>query len=124
MRPVRMLVTFATLLSLGAIAASPAMATTIEECQGELATLRAETVAAQSSFTNARDFEGLVAKLDAASSDLTAGKNQGAVRKLVDFQTKLSSLATAAKPKLDPGVAQDLFANAQGVIDCINAIGA
>lgn len=119
-----MLVTFATLLSLGAIAASPAMATTIEECQGELATLRAETVAAQSSFTNARDFEGLVAKLDAASSDLTAGKNQGAVRKLVDFQTKLSSLATAAKPKLDPGVAQDLFANAQGVIDCINAIGA
>jgi hypothetical protein len=45
------------------------------------------------------------------------------VQKLVDFQTQLNALATAAKPKLDPATAEALSAEAQGVIDCINLIG-
>jgi hypothetical protein len=95
----------------------------VEECQAKLATLRSDTVAAEGSFTNAKDFNGLVAKLDAASAKLPAGKRADAVEKLVDFQTTLNALATAAKPKVDPTVAATLSGEAQGVIDCINAIG-
>jgi hypothetical protein len=123
-RPVRILVLFAALLSFGAIPSSPAMATTVEDCQGELATLTNNTKAAQNLFTNPKDFEGLVGKLDAASTYLAVGKNQDAVKKLGDFQTKLDSLATADKPKVDdPEVAQALIAEADGVIECINQIG-
>ena len=117
-----MLVLLVALLALSGLTGS-ASATTVEECQAELATLRADTLAAQSSFTNGKDLNGLVAKLDAATTKLTEGKNADAVSKLVDFQTTLNTLATAPKPKIDPTVAQTLTAEAQGVIDCINAIG-
>jgi FIMAH domain-containing protein len=79
-------------------------------------------VTAQTSFTNAKDFNGLLAKLDAASGKLAEGKNADAVQKLVDFQTTLNALATAPKPKVDPAVAQSLTAEARVVIDCINTI--
>jgi hypothetical protein len=85
--------------------------------------LRDNTLAAQESFTNQKDVGGLVAKLDAASAKLAAGKNTDAVAKLVDFQTTLNTLATAPKPKVDPAVAQALSAEAQGVIVCINELG-
>jgi hypothetical protein len=62
-------------------------------------------------------------KLDAASAKLAAGKNTDAVAKLVDFQTTLSALATAPKPKVDPVVAQALSQEAQGIIECIDEIG-
>jgi hypothetical protein len=41
----------------------------------------------------------------------------------VDFQSTLNSLATATTPKVGAATAQTLTAEAQGVIDCINAIG-
>jgi hypothetical protein len=124
MKPVvRIVVLLAALLSLSATSVSPASASTVQECQGDLATLRADTVAAQGSFTNAKDFNSLVGKLDAASANLTAGKNADAIQKLVDFQTKLNALASAAKPKVDPDVAEALVGDAQGVIDCINSVG-
>ena len=94
-----------------------------EDCQSQLATLRADTVAAQTSFTNAQSFTSEIGKLDDASAKLAEGKNADAVQKLVDYQTLLNALATAPKPKLDPATAQALIAEAQGVIDCINAIG-
>ena len=59
----------------------------------------------------------------AASAKLAEGKNADAVAKLVDFQTTLTALATAPKPKVDAATAEALIAEAQGVIDCINAIG-
>jgi len=124
MKPlVRIVVLLAALLSLSAISVSSASATTVEECQVDLANLRAHTLAAENSFTNAKDFNGLVSKLDAASGSLAAGKNADAVQKLADFQTKLNTLASAAKPKMDPDVAQALAGEAQGVIDCINSVG-
>jgi hypothetical protein len=113
----------AALLAFGAIAAAPASATTVGECQAKLATLTSDTVAAQSSFTNQKDVTGLLGKLDAAAAKLSQGKNADAIQKLVDFQTTLNALASAAKPKVDAGVAQALSAEAQGVIDCISAIG-
>jgi hypothetical protein len=111
----------ASLLLVGAIALpATASATTVGECQAQLTQLRADTVAAQSSFTNAKDFNGAIGKLDAAALKLSEGKNADAVLKLQDFQTLLNALATAPKPKLDPATAQALIREAQGVIDCIN----
>ena len=118
-----MLVLLAALLALSGLTVGSASATTVEKCQADLATLRADTLAAQSSFTNEKDLNGLVAKLDAATTKLTEGKNADAVTKLVDFQTTLNALAMAAKPKVDPTVAQTLTAEAQGVIDCVKGIG-
>jgi hypothetical protein len=105
------------------LAVGTAGATTAEDCQSQLATLRADTVAAESSFTNAVDFTSEVAKLDDAAAKLTEVKNADAVAKLVDYQSTLNLLATAAKPKVDPATAQTLSGEAQGVIDCINAVG-
>jgi hypothetical protein len=123
MKLARILVVLAALLSLQAVVAGAAPASTVDECQSKLETLRAETVAAQSSFTNTKDFNGAVFKLDDAAAKLTAGKNADAVAKLTGFQTSLNALATAPKPKLAPAAAQSLSTGAQGVIDCINAIG-
>src|SRR5919107_5174278 len=125
MRLVRLLVAMlAATLLFGGLAVETASAQTVEDCQSQLATLRADTLAASSSFTNEKSVTSLVGKLDAASTKLAQGKNADAVQKLVDFQTTLNALATAPKPKVDPAVAQSLIAEAQGVIDCINTIGA
>jgi Asp-tRNA(Asn)/Glu-tRNA(Gln) amidotransferase C subunit len=124
MRLVRLLAALVAALAFGGLAAGTASAaTTVEDCQAQLATLRTDTVAAETSFTNANSVTGLIEKLDAASTKLTEGANADAVQKLGDFQASLTSLATAAKPKVDPGAAESLTAEAQDVIDCINAIG-
>ncbi len=108
-------------LSLGLVGG--VAASTTEQCQSQLAALRADTVASQSSFTNAKDFDGLVAKLDAAAAKLQVGKNADAIQKLMDFQTRLNALASSPKPKVDAQVAEGLVQEAQAVIDCVNAIG-
>jgi hypothetical protein len=105
------------------IPAVGASATTSQDCQTQLATLRSDTVAAQTSFTNEKSFNDELAKLDDASAKLTEGKNTDAVQKLTDYQSTLTSLATATKAKVAASTSQSLSAEAQGVIDCINAIG-
>ena len=55
MKLTRLLVVLAALLSLSSIAVGSASATAVEECQAQLATLRADTVAAQSTFANQKD---------------------------------------------------------------------
>lgn len=126
MRLVRLLAVLVAALAFGglAVAGTASAATTVEDCQAQLATLSADTVAAQTSFTNANSVASLTAKVDAASEKLAEGKNADAVQKLVDFQTTLDSLATAPKPKVEASTAQSLTAETQGVIDCINAIDA
>jgi soluble cytochrome b562 len=123
MKTTRLLVVLAALLSLNAVGAGTASATTVNECQAQLVTLRDSTLASHESFAYQKDVDGLVAKIDAASAKLAAGKTTDAVVKLVDFQTTLNALATAPKPKVDPAVAQALSAEAQGVIVCINEVG-
>jgi hypothetical protein len=123
MKITRLLVVLAALLSLTAVGAGAVSAATVDECQDQLMTLRDNTLAAQASFTNQKDVDGLVAKVEAASAKLAADKNTDAVAKLVEFQTTLNALAAAPKPKVDPAVAQALRAEAQGVIVCINEIG-
>ncbi|HEX5897727.1 MAG TPA: hypothetical protein VFY47_15470 [Thermoleophilaceae bacterium] len=124
MKLTRLIVVLAALLSLQVVAAGAASASTAGDCQAQLTTLRGNTVDAQTSFTSQKDFNGLVAKLDAATTKLAAGKNADAVAKLSDFQTTLTLLATAPKPKfVNLGVAEALSTEAQGVINCVNAIG-
>lgn len=124
MRLVRLLAALVAALALGglAVAGTAAAATTVEDCQAQLATLRADTLAAAPSFTNEKSVTDLIGKLDDASAKLAEGKSADAVQKLGDFQASLTSLATAAKPKVEPATAQSLIAQAQGVIDCITAI--
>lgn len=106
------------------IPAVSASATTVEDSQSQLATLRSDTVAAQTLFTNQKDVDSEIGKLDEAATKLSEGSNADAVQKLGDYQSALTSLAIAAKAKVDPATAQTLNAEAQGVIDSINAIGA
>jgi hypothetical protein len=120
---IRLLTVLAASLAFSAVAVGSASASTVEECQDKLSILRANTVAAETSFDNPKSFNNLVEKLDAAAAKLAEGKNADAVQKLVDFQTTLNALATAPKPKVDPAVARSLIAEAQSVIDCINMIG-
>jgi len=122
MKLTRLLAVLAGSLAFSVVAVPSASASTVDECQAKLTTLRADTVAAQTSFTSQNDFNRLLAKLDAASVKLAEDKNADAVQKLVDFQTTLNASATAPKPKVDPAVAQSLIAEAQGVIDCIDTI--
>jgi hypothetical protein len=124
MRLVRLFAALVAALTFGglAVAGTASAATTVEDCQAQLATLSADTLAAETSFTNAKSVTSLTAKVDAASAKLAEGKNADAVQKLGDFQATLDSLATAAKPKVAASAAQSLTAETQGVIDCINAI--
>ena len=81
-----------------------------------------DTVAAQTSFTNEQSGTTELAKLDDASAKLDEGKTEDAVQKLVDFQSTLTSLATATKPKVDATTSETLTSGAQDVIDCTTAI--
>ena len=118
MKATRVLAMLAAVFTLSAIAANPAMATTVEECQGQLTELRNATV---NSGLTAKQIESLVPKIDTASGKLAAGKTADAIQKLVDFQNKLEQFVAAGK--VDPGVAGALGDQAQGVINCIREVG-
>ena len=118
----RLFAVLAVVFAAAVTGVSNANATTQSECQAQLAQLRADTLAAQSSFTNTKDFTGAVGKVDGAVRELDKGKYVDAVTKLGDFQKLLGQLAGADKPKLDPATAGALSAEAQGAIDCISAI--
>lgn len=118
MKPTRVLAMLAALFTVGAVAASPAMATTVEQCQGQLTELKEATLTAD---LTAKQIDSLVPKLDTASDKLAAGKTADAIQKLVDFQNKLEQFVAAGK--VEPGVADPLSDQAQGVINCINEIG-
>jgi hypothetical protein len=106
-----------------AVMASPTHAATVEECQLLLSDLRQDTVEAADSFADAHTVGRLLIKLDDASTKLTESKNAEAVGKLIGYQTTLTQLATAAKPKVDPTTGATLTTQAEGVIGCILALG-
>ena len=112
----------AVTIAVQALTAWPASAATVDDCQAQLTTLRADTVAATGSL-NAKDVNGLVSKVDAATAELAAGKNADSLQKVVDYQAKLSALASAPKSKLDPVAATTLTAQAQQAVDCIASLG-
>ena len=91
--------------------AAPAGATTTGDYEAQIAALKVQTQNA--TFTSQ----------NAASAALSAGKTADAIQKLTDFQTTLNALATAPKAKIDQMVAQNLAAQTQEVIVCINSVG-
>ena len=120
--PAAILAMLVALVALLAATTSAASAATVDECQGQLTALSADTLAAAASFTSSTDVDGLVGKVDNASVDLVAGKNADAVLKLDDYQAKLTDLASAPKPKVDPAVAATLSTAAVQAAGCISAI--
>jgi hypothetical protein len=105
------------------VTAAPTQAATADECQGLLSDLRQNTIDATGMFTATEPVDRLVVKLDDASTKLTGGKYADAVAKVTGYQTTMSQLATAPKPKVDPATATAQAAQAQGVIDCILPLG-
>src|SRR5215203_1334926 len=75
------------------IVASSTFATTISECQADIANLRTETQAATITGKNAaKDQAGLIGKLDGAAVELDKGKFCDSIKKLNDFKTKVNQL--------------------------------
>jgi hypothetical protein len=114
-----MVVALAALLTATAPHASAA---TAQDCQAQLTALSDDTWAAADSFSNTRDVDGLVGKIGAASAELAADKNSDALLKLDSYQAKLTELAFAPKPKVDPAVAVRLSTGAEQAAACIGSI--
>ena len=121
MKLARLPVLLVAVLAFLAVAVGSGAGGTSADCTAQLSELQRNPVEAEATFTNAKDFAHLVQKLDAASSELAAGKNADAVQKLRDFQAKLNALATPPKPKVDPALASSLVRQAEAVIGCVEA---
>ena len=94
----------------------------MEECQAQITALRQATETATFVGQNAEKTRtGLLGKLDAASADLTVGKNTDAIQKLTDFRTKVEQLN--AQGKIAPANAATLITGADNAILCIQSIG-
>ena len=101
------------------VAAQPAHAQTVDECQAGIAELRAQTLSTTFAGQNAaKDQAGLLGKLDSATTKLGEGKTADALKNLNSFSLKVSDLADQGK--LDPADANILLAKAGAVIDCID----
>ena len=73
------------------VAAQPAHAHTVDECQADIAGLRAQTLS--TSFIGqsaAKDQAGLVGKLDSANAKLSQGKFQDALANLQSFRAEVA----------------------------------
>jgi hypothetical protein len=103
-------------------------ASTVSECQQEIANLRSQTETITITGQQAdKDRAGLLAKLDAASLKLDQGKFCDAITKLNDFKTKVNQLVAAGKINTDPAngtTAQDLLNGADAAINCIRDVAA
>lgn len=69
-----------------------------------------------------RTRDSLQSKLDGASTKLSEGKLLDAIAKLVDFNTAVNKMATAAKPKIGSEDAELLVNDANNVIACIQSL--
>ena len=105
-----------------AVTAAPAAATTVQECQAQIADLRAATaddaVTAFTSKQAAKEEAGLLAKLGDASAALPK-KPATAIQKLADYRNHTAKIT--ADGKLVSSA--DLVGGADAAIACIQAIG-
>ena len=93
------------------------------DCESQITSLRTATETVTITGKNAdKDRAGLLGKIDAASADLSAGKNAGAVQKLTNYRTKVEQLA--ASGHVTSTDATSLISQVDSAIACINpAIG-
>jgi hypothetical protein len=119
-------IAFAT-LALAFIAAQVS-ASAMQDCQGLIAGLRADTETVVITGKNAtKDRAGLLNKLGGASNALAQGKFCGAIQKLVDFRNKVNQLIAAGHINSDSNAGvtgQDLVNDANEAIACIQSLAA
>jgi len=100
------------------VAAEPAQAQTVDECQADIGTLKVETQNATFIGRNtAKDQAGLIGKLDSAGAKLSQGKFQDALANLQSFRAKV--VALDQQGKIDHEDALLLIAGADEAIACM-----
>ena len=114
----RSVLTLLSLLLVLTIAPASAGAVTVEDCQTQLAALRADT-ATTATFVNAKDQLGLLDKIDSGAVALSIGKSATTVAKLTDFRVKVQALGPAGKLAAED--AARLEAEAAAVIACVES---
>ena len=103
------------------VAAQPAHAQTVDECQAEIAGLRAQTLSTSFIGQNAaKDQAGLVGKLDSANAKLSQDKFQDALANLQSFRAKV--VALEQQGKISPTDASALIASAEEAIACVQGL--
>ena len=103
------------------VAAQPAHAQTVDECQADIAVLRTQTQSATFVGQNAaRDQAGLVGKLDSANAKLSQGKFQDALANLQSYRAKV--VALEQQGKISPTDASALIAGADETIACVQGL--
>lgn len=105
------------------VPAAVASASTVADCQTQIATLQEQTASADFLGRQAaKDEAGLVAKLSEATDKLDKGKLADAQAKLENYRSRVEVLA--ASGKLDASDAVALMEGADAAIACVQAIGA
>lgn len=103
------------------VAAQPAQAQTVDECQAEIAALRTQTENTTFIGQNAdKDEAGLIGKLDSASAKLSQGKFQDALANLQSFRAKV--VALEQQGKISSTNAAALISGADGSIACVQGL--
>ena|SRR5918994_1931669 len=103
------------------VAAQPAHAQTVDECQAEIAELKVQTQ--NTTFIGqsaAKDQAGLIGKLDSASAKLGQGKFQDALANLQSFRAKV--VALDQQGKIADEDASTLIAGADEAIACVQGL--
>jgi hypothetical protein len=103
-------------------------ASSMQDCAGLIAGLRADTETVVITGKNAaKDRAGLLNKLDGAADALAKGKFCGAIQKLIDFRNKVNQLIAAGHINSDPNAGvtgQNLVDDANEAIACIQSSAA
>ena len=103
------------------VAAGPAHAQTVDECQADIAALRVQTQNAHFIGQNAaKDQAGLIGKLDSASAKLSQGKFRDALANLQSFRAKVVALDQQGKIAHQDALA--LIAGADDAIACVQGL--
>ena len=103
------------------VAAQPAHAQTIDECQADIAALRAQTKDVTFIGQNAaKDQAGLVGKLDSASTKLSQGKFADALANLQSFRARIVTLDQ--QDKISHADATALITGADETLACVQGL--
>jgi hypothetical protein len=103
------------------VAAQPAHAQTVDECQADIAALKVETQNATFMGQNAaKDQAGLIGKLDSASAKVSQGKFADALANLQSFRAKVVALDQQGKIAHEDALT--LIAGADEAIACVQSL--
>jgi hypothetical protein len=103
------------------VAAQPAHAQTVDECQADIAALKVETQNATFIGQNAaKDQAGLIGKLDSASAKVSQGKFADALANLQSFRAKVVALDQQGKIAHEDALT--LIAGADEAIACVQSL--